>query len=387
MAEARTRSDPFRLYLRHEVAEPMKYYADGSELDQAGTAPCVALPERRQGGNVRVISKISTASLCLFIAAAPRLSEAHHSSARFMQDDVTTIDGTVIEFEWKMPHVYLTVRDRQGREWLIETDGPPILARSGWTRDSFAAGDSVSAKVHPSRTPEDRHALLVLIRAADGRRLDSLNRAGRENEVVSASTSTFEGIWTSDRAQTFSFMQAWQDHPLTEKGRQALAEYDPSLAESAECMPWPTPFLMASNYWYLNELILSEEKLVIRSEFYGAQRTIWLDGRQHPEDGPRTVQGHSVGRWENDSLVVDTTLFTENRSPVAQIGIPSGIQKHVTERLTLSEDGSKMFIDVVMEDPEFLAEPLSARFTWTYAPDYEMIDTPCDLESAKRFLE
>ena len=48
-----------------------------------------------------------------------------------MQDDVTTIDGTVIEFEWKMPHVYLTVRDGQGREWLIETDGPPILARSG----------------------------------------------------------------------------------------------------------------------------------------------------------------------------------------------------------------------------------------------------------------
>ena len=46
-----------------------------------------------------------------------------------------------------------------------------------------------------------------------------------------------------------------------------------------------------------------------------------------------------------------------------------------------------MLIDVYMEDPEFLAEPLSTQFTWAYSPHLELISAPCNAENARRFLE
>ena len=336
---------------------------------------------------MRSIGKFGLRSLCLLLVSISSESGAHHSAARFSQDQIVVVDGTVVDYQWQMPHVYLSVEDRGGRRWLIETDGPPILVRSGWTSDKFTVGDAVSARVHPSRATGDMHALLVSIQAEDGEILDSFNRAGRDTESTEAGASSFAGVWTSSRSQLFSFVTAWLSHPLTAKGQVALAAYDASLAASTECLPWPTPFLMTSNYWYLNEVTLSEDTMVIHSEFFDSERTIWLNRREHPEGEPRTLQGDSVGWWEGDTLVVDTTRFADNRSPVAQIGIPSGAQKHVIERLTLSDDGSTILIDVYTEDPEFLAEPLSTQFTWSYSPHLDLISAPCNAENARRFLE
>jgi hypothetical protein len=231
------------------------------------------------------------------------------------------------------------------------------------------------------------HGLLVSIQNEDGEVLDSFNRAGRDSEATGARASSFAGVWTSSLSQLRSFGASWLNYPLTPKGQEARAEYDASLDPVTECLPWPTPFLMTSNYWYLNEVTLSEEKIVIRSEFYDAERTIWLNRRDHPEGEPRTLQGHSIGSWEGETLVVDTVAFADNRSTVPSIGIPSGAGKHVIERLTLSEDGVSLLIDVYMEDPEFLAEPLSAQFTWSYAPHLQLISAPCNAENARRFLE
>jgi hypothetical protein len=336
---------------------------------------------------MRLITKFGLGSLCLLLGVIPNESDAHHSAARFSQDEIVVVDGTVINYQWQMPHVYLSVEDRQGRAWQIETDGPPILVRSGWSSDTFTVGDAVSARVHPSRAAGDLHVLLVSIQAENGDILDSFNRAGRDTELTEAGATSLAGVWTSSRSQIFSFLQSWQSHALTAKGREALAAYDASLAASTECLAWPTPFLMTSNYWYLNEVTLTEDKMVIRSEFYDSQRTIWMNRREHSEGAPRTLQGDSVGWWEGDTLVVDTTGFADNRSPIAQIGIPSGAAKHVIERLTLGDDGSTMLIDVYMEDPEFLAEPLSTQFTWAYSPHLELISAPCNAENARRFLE
>ena len=218
--------------------------------------------------------------------------------------------------------------------------------------------------------------------------LDSYNRAGRENDVDFASASSLAGVWTSTRADTVGFYLSYRDHPLTERGRMAQAAFDPRSAGTAEnCVPFPTPFLMTSNYWYLIEVEMTDDRIVFRGEFYDAERTVFMDGRQHPEDGPRTVHGHSIGWWEGETLVIDTTLFSPHPSPVSDTGIPSGTEKHVVERLTLSEDGSTVLLDMFVEDPEYLAEPGSAQLTWHYAPRLEFISAPCNPEAARRYLE
>jgi hypothetical protein len=322
------------------------------------------------------------------VAALPNQSEAHHSAAMFKQDEVVAVSGTVTSYAWRNPHVYVTVEDALGDEWLLETDTTGVLTRSGWSRDSFSVGDIVSARVHPNKLPADRNVLLVSIQAPDGRVLDSLNRAGRDNESGTARASSIAGIWTSKRSDPSSFIAAWREHPLTDKARAAQADFDPSAGTAADCVAWPTPFFMVANYWHLNKIDDLGDTTVIRSEFYDAERTIYVDGRQHPEDGERTIQGHSIGRWEGETFVIDTRLFAHHPSPVSTgIGIPSGEEKHVLERLTLSDDGTQLQIDVVVDDPEYLAEPLSTQFTWDYAPHLPFLSAPCDSESAIRFLE
>ncbi len=79
----------------------------------------------------------------LVLALPPVLASAHHSAVRFDLSQIVVIDGTVVEYELRSPHSYVTVEDNAGRIWQLETDATPILTRSGWTHDSFEPGDPV----------------------------------------------------------------------------------------------------------------------------------------------------------------------------------------------------------------------------------------------------
>ena len=130
-----------------------------------------------------------------------------------------------------------------------------------------------------------------------------------------------------------------------------------------------------------NEIDIVEDRIFIRSEFFNVERTVYMDGRGHPENAERTNQGHSIGAWEGDVLVVDTTLFTDGRTGNGGC-IPSGAQKHVSERYELNEDRTRLMIEYIVEDPEYLASPTMGGNFWDYAPDREMLSFPCDPENA-----
>jgi hypothetical protein len=135
---------------------------------------------------------------------------------------------------------------------------------------------------------------------------------------------------------------------------------------------------------FVNEIQLGDETILIRSEFFDSDRTIYMDGRAHPGNEARTLQGHSIGRWEDGVLVVDTVQFEDLRSGNGG-GVPSGARKHVVERYALSDDGTHVVIDIFLEDPEYLAEPFTATLEWNYAPEFELYRYDCDPETSSRF--
>ena len=104
-----------------------------------------------------------------------------------------------------------------------------------------------------------------------------------------------------------------------------------------------------------------------------------MDGREHPENVERTLQGHSIGWWEGDTLVVDTRLLADHRAGNGFSGVPSGSQKHVVERFSLSEDGTHAIVDVIIEDPEYLAEPFTGQTTMVYSPQLQLYTYDCRL--------
>jgi hypothetical protein len=101
---------------------------------------------------------------------------AHHSGTMFDDNKTIELTGTVKEFQWKNPHIWIQVivKDSDGttKEWSVEGGGPNSLSRNGWRPTTFKPGDSVTIKVHPMR---DGSAAGNFIAAkwSDGRTLGS----------------------------------------------------------------------------------------------------------------------------------------------------------------------------------------------------------------------
>ncbi len=102
-------------------------------------------------------------------------------------------------------------------------------------------------------------------------------------------------------------------------------------------------------------------------------RQIYLDGRAHPNSWKRSWMGHSVGRWEGDTLVVDTVGFNDK----SWLGDYSHTaQLHVIERYTRRDLGH-MNVQVVMEDPGTFRKPWTVNMVWNLAPGEEMLEYVC----------
>jgi hypothetical protein len=332
---------------------------------------------------------------CVLAAAwAAMPVHAHHSAKIFDPDTVLALPGTVTRFSWTNPHTYIFVETpgENGElvEWELETDAIPILVRSGWSRDSFTPGERVLVRARPDRNPERRHALLVSIEKADGTVMSARSYflARPDDPSTLPRATDFSGRWELRFQDYGSFYSDWADLELTEKGAAASSAYDVRLdSPVAQCVAPPLPSILVAPY--LNEIEIRGDAIVIRNERFNAERIIYTDGRGHPENGPRTNQGHSIGHWEGDTLVVDTALFADHRAPISgqqgNEGVPSGAQKHAIERIRLSDDRTRLVFDWVVEDPEFLAEPFAGHVEWYYSPQFEMLGFGCDPEIAKRY--
>jgi len=319
---------------------------------------------------------------------------AHHSASIFDRESVVAFRGTVRGFSWTNPHVYIQIEteDDAGNliEWEIETDATPILTRSGWTSDSFVVGDQVSVRANPDRNLQRRHALLLSIEREDGAVLSARSYFLRKTDDIGslASAMDFSGLWEMRFEDYNTYYARWAEVALTEKGAAAAAEYDVRTdSMAAQCVAAPLPSILVAPY--LTEVELRDNAMIIRNERFNAMRTVYLDGRGHPENGERSNQGHSIGRWDGDVLVIDTTLFSEHRGPISgqqgNEGVPSGVGKHVIERYALSEDGTRIVIDFIVEDPEYLTEPFSGTVEWYYSPHFEMLGFDCNAEVSRRY--
>lgn len=116
-------------------------------------------------GDLRA-SRTSIAAAALALLAAP--VAAHHSFAMFDKSKETWLDGTVKEFQWANPHVFIQLSvPVRGRvvEWSLEGGSPNILSRNGWKRTSLKAGDKVRILIYPLRSGDPGGSFLEVHKA------------------------------------------------------------------------------------------------------------------------------------------------------------------------------------------------------------------------------
>jgi len=346
-----------------------------------------------------MLVRYSTTIIAGLVLASP--VSGHHSDADLDMESLVTIEGTVTAFNWRNPHVYFMVETTgeggEPVEWAMQMSSIITASRQGWTRDSLAVGDQVTVGLHPARNGRF-YGLMDSIDKQTGDPLPtSFDRATGEpllaEPQVTASTSTLEGRWMADRSKLVSYPGGFDGFfranlNLTEKGEAAQAAFDESSDENPafHCVGRPTPsMVITTNIYPLEIRFNADDKIIVlRSEYFDDTRTVYMDGRGHPE-GERYHSGHSIGWWEEDVLVVDTTNFSDHRSPY-QTGVPSGAQKHVVERYQLIEDGTRMIVEFTLDDPEYITEPMSHTRELIYSPQMEMSRFDCDAGAARQFV-
>jgi hypothetical protein len=122
-----------------------------------------------------------------------------------------------------------------------------------------------------------------------------------------------------------------------------------------QCWPAGLPLIM-TRYWPM-AMIQIPTAIYMVSGVMNSLRIVYLDGRSHtdPDIIVRTFNGESIGRWEGDTLVVDTLGFRSDHHWMDQGGasIPAGEQLHIVERIRLINDRKQLEIEYTMTDPEY----------------------------------
>ena len=128
------------------------------------------------------------------------------------------------------------------------------------------------------------------------------------------------------------------------------------------CLTNSYPFFMQhSAAW---DVAQSQEEIVQAPEVHTFARHIYLDGRKHPDADhlQRSVNGHAVGHWESDTLVVDTIGFS------GMGGTPGGGRvgpgTHLVERFKLTEGGKVLSVTSTWDDPEIYLKPHTYEMTY-----------------------
>ena len=183
--------------------------------------------------------------------------------------------------------------------------------------------------------------------------------------------------------------------PYTAQGQRAFDEHDPDLdpRKLDDCATDPIPRIL----WTPDPVEIREEdgRLVFHFERGGVVRAIVMDGTPPAANQPDTHLGYSVGRWEGDVLIIETThmaggVLSGNARPIS----PDG---RVTERYWREPGSNDLRMELEIDDPVNYTGPFKLGRAFVWAPHEEIRpwncvslgpkDTPPDLDELTRMLE
>jgi hypothetical protein len=144
----------------------------------------------------------------------------------------------------------------------------------------------------------------------------------------------------------------------------------------SNCSPPGMPRIMRlAQYPY--EFLFTPGRVTINQEAWMQTRTIWTDGRGHPEDPDPTFMGHSIGHWvEGDTLVVDTIGINDQLD--LDTGMPHSAKFRLTERIHLAPDNPDVLVNEMrMEDPDALEEPFEVTVRYRRDREGALIEFQC----------
>ena len=151
--------------------------------------------------------------------------------------------------------------------------------------------------------------------------------------------------------------------PMNDRAKAWLQYYDELQSPHLnECAAITVPNLLGDVRPF--GISFKTDRAIFNYEQMNIIREVWMDGRKHPPATDLFQQGHAIGRWEGDELVVETTNFTFDPEGIDDhYHMPSSVRKKVVERYKLAKP-DLMTITITLDDPVFMTKPYTYVHQW-----------------------
>jgi hypothetical protein len=328
----------------------------------------------------------------LAAVAVASAASAHHGFGRFDPTKDVTIEGTLTGIDFVNPHAYLyfdaMTADGKVQPMRCEMRAATVLRRSGWSEEMFVPGKHVEISGNPHRDdPASCYIETLKLDDTTFERYQQLTTTTQEAENRPARAASGEpniyGDWAQEQyliarppegrgglvpksmvAAVESGALAFADVPNAGWGARPVT-FTPAGQAAADALraipPQDNPRSRCEITsilfdWVfdgpINRITQSEETITVEYG-RGITRTIHMNVARHPANLTPSRAGHSIGRWEGDTLVVDTVGF----APGSLAGtVAHTDQLHVVERFTLDPETLAMKRDYVAEDPAYFTD-------------------------------
>lgn len=339
--------------------------------------------ERRKGFG------LATAyALAGLVASASAGAWAHHSpQGIYHTDRIVEVSGEITAIVWRNPHVRFTIAgtDEQGEavSWTVESVPVTRLTRAGVSSDIVEVGQRVRMAGYPSRRPEHVvYALNMLL--PDGREvlLDTPDPRWTNNTIGTGSDST-PGTRAGDSA--LGIFRIWSANEtrleldgdrefLTDTALAAEAAWDPLAPDNPflGCTRGMPTIMESPNP---AEFVDRGDHILLRMESFDTVRVISVEPDAIDDDAEPVPLGRSVGRWEGDTLVVETDRVSWRY--YSQSGLPSSEALELVERFTPSEDGTRLDYEITVTDPALFSRPMIFTKSWVWVPGDQVLPFDC----------
>lgn len=206
-----------------------------------------------------------------------------------------------------------------------------------------------------------------------------------------ASQPNLTGFWTQARppataGQYWVYEFSPEEPPMTPWGEEQYKAAKPSfgphsvsIAETNDpvyhgCFPPGVPRVYL--HPFPMQIVQIPGQVTILYEYDNLSRRIYTDGQPHNTDVPPTWMGDSIGKWEGDTLVVDTINFNE-KTWLDRIGHPHSEQLHLVERFR-RVDPKNLQIEITINDPKAYTQPWKAHLYYQLRPGWKLLEQFCE---------
>ena len=338
-----------------------------------------------------VLAAIILAQVVFFIVPVA----AHHSIAvHYDMSNIQEVTGTLVSVNFRNPHTTLefTVENELGEldTWHGEAGALNAISRDGVTADLFQQGDHITLTGPVSRFGR-KEMIVIAVDHKDQRYflfapiaklmqmkvIDSTNAgtvlSSGGNEVVPVNAPNIFRVWTPIDFPATAIHPL--DLSLTESAKQAAQNYDEIVDDLAvKCIAPGMPSMLDNPYPV--QFVDQGDQIIVRHEEWGAERIVYMtEGSK--QTGPTSKYGYSLGRWEDGSLLIETTnidypYFDDGGTPMTK-------EMTITERYTLRSDQSRLDWTATFDDPEVFLSPVSFGGSFGWVPDTQILEFICKL--------